>query len=337
MKKLFFALISLSFYTASAQTSAYINGISSAAYASGNLIQFQSNAEPQVTVEVWVKRDTIITSFGSSFTQTIIDYNDQNLGDPHNILNISVVDDSIKASYGQVKAMCYYPADTEWHHIALVCDTTLDTAIAPVLDSITLYLDGVKQSSNTGVKVFASIGPAVQILSIGTYYTITWGYEYSWKGHISNVVVYDSAMYAGNFVPNCAYDTTQFVNGTVTEPVDFLITLNDNDTGYYDIAHAGGDGKLNEVNILYTYQTAPCLPTTSVSSAMIDDIKVYPNPVEDVLNIRGSTTIEKVEIINIFGQIVLTSRYNVIDLSTLHKGLYILKINNNFMKRIIKE
>ncbi|MFZ4929887.1 T9SS type A sorting domain-containing protein [Chryseobacterium sp. Mn2064] len=54
---------------------------------------------------------------------------------------------------------------------------------------------------------------------------------------------------------------------------------------------------------------------------------IYPNPVSDILYIRGTEKIEKATIYNMVGQIVktFTSVHNQIDVSSLSKGNYILQ------------
>jgi hypothetical protein len=74
------------------------------------------------------------------------------------------------------------------------------------------------------------------------------------------------------------------------------------------------------------------------NNTLIDNYKVYPNPVKDVLIINTLEKIEKVVVYSIFGgkvkEIVVTN--NQIDLSNIDSGIYFLKINNTTQK-IIKE
>lgn len=56
-------------------------------------------------------------------------------------------------------------------------------------------------------------------------------------------------------------------------------------------------------------------------------ISIYPNPVKDIMYIKGAGTIEKAVIYNMVGQVVrtLNSVENQIDVSTLSKGTYMLE------------
>ena len=71
------------------------------------------------------------------------------------------------------------------------------------------------------------------------------------------------------------------------------------------------------------------------------DVAVYPNPVQNVLNIKIDQAIKSVEIYNMQGQKVKVSNVSQIDLSGLHSGMYLVRIedenNGVATKRIIKE
>ncbi|TGV02044.1 aryl-sulfate sulfotransferase [Flavivirga rizhaonensis] len=70
------------------------------------------------------------------------------------------------------------------------------------------------------------------------------------------------------------------------------------------------------------------------------DLKVFPNPIENVVNIETTTLINKVEIYNTLGQFVTKGvNSNKIYLNNLTKGLYVMKIYTNYgyvNKKIIK-
>lgn len=93
-----------------------------------------------------------------------------------------------------------------------------------------------------------------------------------------------------------------------------------------------------------TIGTPPCVDDTSVativingqpcgtlSSANFDSIllEYYPNPINDVLNLKFSQAIKNIQIVNILGQEVFSSDFNEkdfqINLSHLIRGTYIVK------------
>ncbi len=73
----------------------------------------------------------------------------------------------------------------------------------------------------------------------------------------------------------------------------------------------------------------------------IADIKIFPNPTTDILNIKSLNTIDYIEVYNILGRLVVKNQdSNQIDLSLLSQGLYIVKIESNGVfvsKKVIKD
>ncbi|HTO35279.1 MAG TPA: T9SS type A sorting domain-containing protein [Flavobacterium sp.] len=57
------------------------------------------------------------------------------------------------------------------------------------------------------------------------------------------------------------------------------------------------------------------------------DIKIYPNPVQDILNIESQETVLSVEVFDLLGKKILVSKDKTIDVSKLKNGIYLLKIN----------
>ncbi|QRM88041.1 T9SS type A sorting domain-containing protein [Lacinutrix sp. WUR7] len=79
----------------------------------------------------------------------------------------------------------------------------------------------------------------------------------------------------------------------------------------------------------------------SISEITFEEIHIYPNPTNGILNIKTTKTIEKIDLFNMLGKLVL-SKENVkeIDLSNLVTGIYIAKIygeHNIISKKIIKQ
>ena len=71
-------------------------------------------------------------------------------------------------------------------------------------------------------------------------------------------------------------------------------------------------------------------------------IKLYPNPAKDQLNIETNYELNKVQIIDITGKMLVQEQNNfsTINISDLHKGVYFIKLyvnNNTIVKKFIKE
>lgn len=90
-----------------------------------------------------------------------------------------------------------------------------------------------------------------------------------------------------------------------------------------------------EVTNLYTNN----MLTSENFNASNVDVKLYPNPVNDVLNIETVLDLKSVEIFNIQGQKVLETNQNQINVSSLSSGMYMVTIqdveNNTVTKKVI--
>ena len=90
-----------------------------------------------------------------------------------------------------------------------------------------------------------------------------------------------------------------------------------------------------EVTNLFTNNT---LSSSDFSQNNLE-VKLYPNPVNDVLNIETALEIQNVEIYNIQGQKVLSSNQKQINISDLASGMYMVRIqdidNNSATKKIV--
>ncbi|RXM63232.1 hypothetical protein BOQ60_18005 [Chryseobacterium sp. CH1] len=101
-----------------------------------------------------------------------------------------------------------------------------------------------------------------------------------------------------------------------------------------------GDGTIVQKKI---FVPVAC-PTSSLAivevSAKADQLKVYPNPVQDILTVSFDQKILSVAVYNTAGQLVLTKAINdtkgTIDVSALLSGVYMVKINaaNDFVKMV---
>ena len=68
----------------------------------------------------------------------------------------------------------------------------------------------------------------------------------------------------------------------------------------------------------------------------MSSISIYPNPINDILNING--IFESIEIFDIYGKLVLISNQDKINTSNLSEGIYTINIKNNnniITKRIV--
>lgn len=82
--------------------------------------------------------------------------------------------------------------------------------------------------------------------------------------------------------------------------------------------------------------------TQSINEMTLPSISVYPNPVSSYLNIECTNAMDKIELLNTVGQSVYvkqsSSKQETINLESIDKGVYILKIDSgkqNILKKIV--
>ncbi|MBQ6276171.1 MAG: T9SS type A sorting domain-containing protein [Bacteroidales bacterium] len=69
-----------------------------------------------------------------------------------------------------------------------------------------------------------------------------------------------------------------------------------------------------------------------IDEHIFDDVKIFPNPATDILNITSSETISEIEIVNTLGQVVKRIEVNadnaVCDVEDLRSGVYVVRIRH---------
>lgn len=100
---------------------------------------------------------------------------------------------------------------------------------------------------------------------------------------------------------------------------------------------------LNSSGIWSLYARPEFESTLSANDTAFDNLKLYPNPVENILNVSFQNyTLDYFKIIDVTGQIVIeqTVNLNQIDLSALVSGFYLIQIktsNGIISKKILKK
>lgn len=68
-----------------------------------------------------------------------------------------------------------------------------------------------------------------------------------------------------------------------------------------------------------------------------NDITIFPNPTTSLLNIRSEKlVIREVRILDISGRTLFKTNHNIIDLSALPSGIYLVEINHSIRKKVVK-
>ncbi|OCK52422.1 hypothetical protein BA768_12590 [Chryseobacterium sp. CBo1] len=138
------------------------------------------------------------------------------------------------------------------------------------------------------------------------------------------------------FKPNGSVDQTFGNNGVIdvelnySEYIRSALITNDNKImtfGYHQNPNKGIVTKILNNNVL------------AVDKINKENFKIYPNPVEDFINVENlKSNSSKAEIIDLNGRLILTNEIenNKIDVRNLQKGIYFLKIDeitNKFIKK----
>jgi len=76
---------------------------------------------------------------------------------------------------------------------------------------------------------------------------------------------------------------------------------------------------------------------TGINHQLIEEIKIYPNPSKDQINIDYHNEIKEVSIFNLNGKQLLKSDSKVVNVSSLQNGLYFIVINDKNNKIIKKK
>jgi hypothetical protein len=83
------------------------------------------------------------------------------------------------------------------------------------------------------------------------------------------------------------------------------------------------------------------LSNLSIKANQVEGLSIRPNPVHNSLNIHAPTTINKLVLYNTLGQLIFESNPGTktasIDMSVYPAGMYILKLNDEWVEKIIKE
>ena len=135
---------------------------------------------------------------------------------------------------------------------------------------------------------------------------------------------------------NMNWENIGFVNGAGNSNLLKEYSYNDNnpeEINYYRLKQLDYDGKVNLSDVKY------------YRKAIVNDISIYPNPASNSFKLLGvsSSDIDEVVVYNAVGSMVLTitNDFNTIDISSLHYGIYFIRIyqldGSYIIRKFIKE
>jgi hypothetical protein len=147
----------------------------------------------------------------------------------------------------------------------------------------------------------------------------------------------------GQVNPGFTISYTGFVNSDdasdITAPTASCTATETSIAGDYDIVLSGGSASNYELTLVNG--TLTITPLSGIDEMVATSVNIFPNPASEILNISEIPSgTETIFILDSKGQIVLeqivVSESTLLDVSTLSSGIYVIKINKNVYKLIIK-
>ncbi|MFT5964316.1 MAG: hypothetical protein ACI9L6_001051, partial [Flavobacterium sp.] len=127
-------------------------------------------------------------------------------------------------------------------------------------------------------------------------------------------------------------------DGDITTSIIIVNSVNTAVSGKYTVTYNVSDAGGNAA--VEVTRTVNVTEPLGIDSNEINIVSVYPNPTTSKWTIESAVVINSLTIFNLLGQKVLEQTANdrkvSIDASNLKTGIYMLKVNNNAIKRVIK-
>ena len=90
---------------------------------------------------------------------------------------------------------------------------------------------------------------------------------------------------------------------------------------------------INENNEFYIDDVLFIEGALNTEDFVTNDFSVYPNPVQDILNIRTTTSVDSIQVYDVLGKLVIQKNPNIVsptvDMSGLKSGVYFVRINSS--------
>ena len=123
------------------------------------------------------------------------------------------------------------------------------------------------------------------------------------------------------------------VTGGGTYPEGSIVTLTATANNGFQFSSWSDNNTENPRQITVTEDAiyvASFIPATSIDESAVSEIALFPNPVNDILNITSSETISEIEIVNTLGQVVKRIEVNadnaICNVNNLPNGIYVVRI-----------
>jgi hypothetical protein len=174
------------------------------------------------------------------------------------------------------------------------------------------------QGFSFGAPPFYQLTNYVVTADIWYHYVVTVGSSGTVKQYVNGNLI---GTYTG--IINTSSDTSCYISGGYNGAIDDLKIYN---------------REITNAEVLSLFNNNTTLSTSEYYSKNME-VKLVPNPVNDVLNIETSLELKSIEIFNTQGQKVLKSNQKQINVSNLSSGIYMIKIqdveNNITTKKVV--
>jgi choice-of-anchor B domain-containing protein len=129
------------------------------------------------------------------------------------------------------------------------------------------------------------------------------------------------------------------------------------EVGYFDTYPSTNAAQFNGVWNTYPFYPSGSIIMSDINTGLFivkksaslatnnfekNDFKLSPNPAQNIVTIESNTKIEKIEIFDILGKLVMTdtnlyTKFMNLDISKLNSGIYVVKVNNaSSLKLVVK-
>ncbi|MGL6037360.1 MAG: T9SS type A sorting domain-containing protein [Soonwooa sp.] len=179
-----------------------------------------------------------------------------------------------------------------------------------------------KKADNSTVNALFNLGP--ETFEPNTWVNVSYSYnsvngEVTWTYAGNTYVINNSNNPTYNVIPNSIPKEMDFVSSSTSTNT----VVHNNAFDNYKAEAIGGN-----------------LAVATTAATPLAAVKIYPNPVQDVLNIVTESKISMVEIFDTAGKLIKTAKSAQVDVNSLPKGLYMLNITTNdgiFTEKMIKK
>ena len=234
--------------------------------------------------------------------------------------------------------------------------TTVSLANLPVGNSSRTFSLWIKPTQFNGANRILSYGMPTTNLAYGISFDANKIYNFNWE---SNVFFTQTPVLNVWKHIVCTYEQTTstvsiYINGISVASIPYF-SMNTANNGILYLGSLFGEtgstyiGYVDDLQI-YNYALSQAEVTSLYTNNTLSssdfsqnnlEVALYPNPVNDLLNIETALELQSVEIYNIQGQKVLSSNQKQINVSDLAAGMYMVRIQDTdnaiATKKIVKQ